>query len=174
MIRYAYRQRSEASKDCLMDPTTLVILGCLVLAIVAAALWALNRSWGDFPDRAGTLPSAGSSAPGVSPAPARPYSLDAALAAPEQGAPADGATPPSGLVPIENPMVLRAAEAALDRGGQAARYIVRDGERLYFAFDQISDPTQRQAAYDLMRRFNAGEDVDLRAMMQLVRQMFNS
>jgi hypothetical protein len=26
--------------------------------------------------------------------------------------------------------------------------------------------------YDLMRRFNAGEDVDIRAMMKLMRQMF--
>ena len=31
---------------------------------------------------------------------------------------------------------------------------------------------QRQAAYDLMRRFNAGEDVDIRALMKLSRQMF--
>jgi hypothetical protein len=156
----------------MVDITTLLILGGIVLAIVVAALWALNRSWGNFPDRAGTLPPAGSSAPGMSRRPAAGHSaLEAALTPLEQRAPA-GEEPPSGRVPIENPMVRRAAESALERGGSAARYIVREGQQLYFVFDQISDPAQRQAAYDLMRRFNAGEDVDIRAMLKLSRQMF--
>jgi hypothetical protein len=73
---------------------------------------------------------------------------------------------------IEHPLVRRAAEAALQKDSRAARYIVRDGDQLYFSFDQIDDQAQRQAAYDLMRRFNAGEDVDIRAMMKLTRQMF--
>jgi hypothetical protein len=154
-----------------MDTTTLLILGVLALAIVVAGLWALNRSWGNFPNRAGTLPPPGSSAPGMSSRSREPeYRAEAAVPA-VPAVPAASTPAPAGLVPIENPMVRRAAESALQRGG-AARYIVRDGDRLYFAFDQIADPAQRQAAYDLMRRFNAGEDVDIRAMMQLVRQMF--
>jgi hypothetical protein len=156
----------------MMDLTTLLILGGIGLAVVVAALFALRRAWGNFPDRAGTPPPAGPSAPGVSSRPApRPYSLEAALAPPDQEPPQAG-EPPAGLVPIENPMVRRAAEAALERGDSSARYIVRDGDQLYFSFDQISDPAQRQAAYDLMRRFNAGEDVDIRALMRLVQEMF--
>jgi hypothetical protein len=88
----------------------------------------------------------------------------------EQAAPAG--EPPAGLVLIAHPLVRRAAEAALEKDSRAARYIVRDGDQVFFSFDQIDDPAERQVAYDLMRRFNAGEDVDIRAMMKLTRQMF--
>src|SRR5262249_15187765 len=146
-----------------MDPTALLILGGLALAVIAAALFALNRSWGNFPDSTGRLPPPGASAPGISSWTAEP-SLDRAA---EQLAPQLGATaetsPAGALVLIEHPIVRRAAEQALQRGGPMTRYIVRDGERIYFSFDQVSDPAQRQAAYQLMRRAQAGEDVDLRA-----------
>jgi hypothetical protein len=154
-----------------MDQTTLFILVGLVLAIVAAALFALRRAWGSFPDRAGTLPRTGPSAPGVSGQPAqRSYSPEVAPTPLEQAAPAG--EPPAGLVLIAHPLVRRAAEAALEKDSRAARYIVRDGDQVFFSFDQIDDPAERQVAYDLMRRFNAGEDVDIRAMMKLTRQMF--
>ncbi|MFL5803104.1 MAG: hypothetical protein ACJ8CR_15370 [Roseiflexaceae bacterium] len=158
-----------------MDLTTLLILGGLALAIVVAALWALRRAWGDFPSRAGELPPAGMAAPGMSSRPAAPP-LDTGDAPATDPAPAlvGPATAPTGLVPIEHPMVLRAARAAIQRDDRAARYIVRDGDKLYFAFGQIADPVERQAAYDLMRRFNAGEDVDIRAMMRLAQQMFKT
>jgi hypothetical protein len=156
-----------------MDLTTILILGGLALAIAVAALWALRRAWGDFPSRAGTLPPAGMAAPGISRRPAAPpLTVENSLGADPAPALVEPATAPPGLVLIENPMVRHAAESALQRDTRAARYIVRDGDRLYFAFDQISDPTERQAAYEMMRRFNAGEDVDIRAMMRLAQQMF--
>lgn len=157
-----------------MDLTTLLILGGIAIAVVVAALFALNRSWGNFPDRAGTLPSAGPSAPGISSSlTIAQAGLDAEPAAFEPGElpEAEAAEPAGGLVPIEHPMVRHAAEEALKKGSSAARYIVRQGDRLYFSFDQISDPAQRQAAYDLMRRFNAGE-ADLKAMLKLAQQLF--
>jgi hypothetical protein len=49
-----------------MDITTWLILGGVALIVVIAALVALNRSWGSFPDRAGMFPPAGASAPGMS------------------------------------------------------------------------------------------------------------
>ena len=153
-----------------MDATTLLILGSITLAIVVAALFALRRAWGNFPDRTG-LPPAGSSAPGMSGQPVARADSPEATPAPLEPAPTAG-EPPAGLVLIEHPMVRRAAEAALEKDSRTARYIVRDGDQLYFSFDQISDPAERQVAYDLMRRFNAGEDVDIRAMMKLARQMF--
>lgn len=153
-----------------MEMTTLLILGGIVLAIIVATLFVLRRAWGNFPERAGTLPPAGTSAPGMSKQPAPPAYSPVASAPFEPAMPAG--EPPGALVPIMHPMVRRAAESALEKDSRAARYIVRDGDQLYFAFDQISDPAQRQAAYDLMRRFNAGEDVDIWAMMKLARQLF--
>ncbi len=159
-----------------MDLTMLLILGGIVIAIVMAGLWVLNRSWGNFPDRASTLLPPGSSALGMSRRPATPQlDTEIAFARLEQDEPPTGAAePPPSLVPNENPMVHRAVEQALRRDSNIARYIVRDGDRLYFSFEQISNPTQRQAAYDLMRRFNAGEDVDIRALLRLVQQMVKS
>lgn len=156
-----------------MDLTTILILGGLALAVIVAAMWALRRAWGDFPSRAGRMPPAGMAAPGMSRSPAAPpFDMQEVPEAALAPAPSESAAVPGGLVPIENPMVRRAAEAALQRDDRAARYIVRDGDKLYFSFDQIADPLERQAAYELMRRFNAGEDVDIRAMMQLAQRMF--
>src|SRR6266516_6316138 len=92
-------------KDQLMDLTMLVILGGIAIAIVMAGLWALNRSWGDFPDRASTLLPPGSSAPGMSRRPAAPQlDMEMAFARLEQNEPPTGAAePPPSLVPIENP-----------------------------------------------------------------------
>jgi hypothetical protein len=92
------------------------------------------------------------------------------LAAPPLAA--DLPDPASWVVPIEHPMVRRAAEQALAKGGPAARYVVQQGDQVAFDFGQISDPAQRRQAYTLMRRFADGQDVDFRAMMQLVQQMF--
>jgi hypothetical protein len=160
-----------------MDLTTMLIVGGLILAIVVAALFVLNRSWGNFPDRIGGLPPVSSSAPGISPQVPTPWNqLDAEreLLEQQQTEQISTAEPATGLVLIEHPMVRRAAESALKKGSSAARYIVRDGERFYFSFEQISDPVQRQAAYDLMRRYQAGEDVDIRAMLRLVQELFKS
>jgi hypothetical protein len=158
-----------------VDPTTLLILGGIAVAVVVAALFVLNRSWGNFPDQAGRLPGAGPSAPGISgssniswggPEP------ESTIFEPTEVPQPAAAQPAGGLVPIEHPMVRHAAEEALKKDSRAARYIVRDGDRLYFSFDQISDPAQRQAAYDMMRRFNAGEETDLKAMLKLAQLLF--
>ncbi len=132
---------------------------------------------GDFPNRAGMQPLTAMAAPGISRQPSMPAydPLDGSFAQVASATPAISktTTAPPGLVPIENPMVLRAAEAAMQKGDQrATRYIVRDGGKLYFSFDQIADPTERQVAYDMMRRLNVGEDVDIRAVLKLVQQMF--
>ena len=160
-----------------MDLTTILIIAGFAIVAVGAVLWMLRRAWGDFPNRAGMQPPTGMAAPGISRQPSMPAydPVDGSFANIASATPSvSEATPvPPGLVPIENPMVLRAAEAAMQKGDQrATRYIVRDGGKLYFSFDQIADPTERQVAYDMMRRLNAGEDVDIRAMLRLVQQMF--
>jgi hypothetical protein len=152
-----------------MDSTTWLIVGGLALIAVIAALVALNRSWGNFPDRAGTLPPAGASAPGISSMPGADWGQQrqSEMPAPIEPPGQDGV-----LVPIEHPLVRRAAEQALARGGSFASYITRQGDQLYFDFSQIADPDQRREAYDLMRRFNAGQDVGLPAMMGLIQRLF--
>src|SRR6185503_8781464 len=109
-----------------MDLTTLLILGGITIAVIAAALFALNRSWGNFPDRAGSLPSAGPSAPGISSS--STVTQGSADAEPAMLEPGESPQPAaaSGLVPIEHPMVRHAAEEALKKGSSAARYIMRD------------------------------------------------
>jgi hypothetical protein len=167
---------SEHKGARIVDTTTWLIIGGLALLIVVAALVMLNRSWGNFPDRAGMLPPAGPSAPGVS-------SPSASSSAPSWEAQLlDTAAQPSlaterpaeagELVPITHQMIRRAAEQALERGAPAARYIVRSGDQVYFDFSRIEDPAQRQEAYELMRRFNAGEDIDLSAMIAMVNRIF--
>src|SRR5438445_215147 len=73
--------REEAgieAHELTMYLTTMLVVGGLILAIVVAALFVLNRSWGNFPDRVGGLPPASSSAPGISPQVPTPWNqLDA-------------------------------------------------------------------------------------------------
>src|SRR5262245_6739088 len=104
-----------SSKGRTMDLTTILILGGLVLAIAVAALWALRRAWGDFPSRASALPPAGMAAPGMSRGPVAPLDAQEAPHADPPPAPVEPAATPPGLVSIENPMVRRAAEQALQR-----------------------------------------------------------
>jgi hypothetical protein len=159
-----------------MDTTIWLILGGLALIIVIAALVALNRSWGSFPERAGTLPPASASAPGMSilsSLPTTAWEAQPQLGTPEQPGPMiERASQTGGLVLIEHPLVRRSAAQALERGGSITRYIVRQGEQLYFDFSQIADPEQRREAYDLMQRFNAGQDVDIAALLKMVNRLF--
>ena len=158
-----------------MDTTTWLIIGGLALIAVIAALVALHRSWGNFPTRAGTLPSAGASAPGMSRWSSSPSVEweDPPLGTPERPAAAiELASEEGGLVLIEHALVRRTAAQALERGGPITRYIVRQGEQIYFDFSQIADPEQRGEAYGLMQRFNAGQDVDMSAMLKMVNRLF--
>jgi hypothetical protein len=175
-----------------MDPIIWAIVGGLAIVAIAAALYALNRSWGNFPRDTHYRPPSGPSAPGMSAgqsAPPEPSSMwDAPISSPPAPAQASGwdalahsvapplaadlPDPASWVVPIEHPLVRRAAEQALAKGGPMARYVVRQGGQVAFDFGQISDPAERRQAYALMRRFTEGQDVDFRAMMQLIQQLF--
>jgi len=153
-----------------MNATTWLILGGLALIVVIAALVMLNRSWGNFPNRAGTSAPGMSRLPNV---PARDWEDLPPLGTPERPAAAiEPASQVGGLVPIEHPLVRRSAAQALERGGPIRRYIVRQGEQLYFDFSQIADPEQRHEAHDLMQRFNAGQDVDISAMLKMINRLF--
>ena len=69
---------------------------------------------------------------------------------------------------ITHPMLRRAAESALYQNSPQARYIVRDGDQLFFAVEQIADPQQRAQAVDMMNRFQAGQHIDLSMVMRLL------
>jgi len=113
-----------------MDTLTWIIIGALAIIAIAAALYALNRSWGSFPKDARYEPRSGASAPGISPG----ASSLAESSTPwgDRPGPSELGPPPfeapdplSWLVPIVHPMVRRAAEQALQRGDATARYILR-------------------------------------------------
>lgn len=167
-----------------MDAITLIILGGLAIAAIIAVLVTLHRSWGDFPGRAGMPPSISAATPGISARPPAPFQseeddeeADEEMMAEENEEWSEqprAADAPIGLMLIDHPLMRRAAEESLARGGNAAKYIIRDGDLLYFSFDMIKDPAQRQAAYDLMRRFQAGEQIDMLAMLKTMGQVFKT
>ena len=73
---------------------------------------------------------------------------------------------------ITHPLIRRAAEKALADGGKAARYITRDGDRIYFSFESIEDPVQRARAVELIKSVEKGEEANINISegMQLVRR----
>lgn len=77
----------------------------------------------------------------------------------------------TGHILITHPLVCRAAEKVLADGGEAVKYIVRDGDRLYFSFDSIPDSVKRQRASDLIKGIQTGQDVNIIGFIQLMRQI---
>jgi hypothetical protein len=153
-----------------VDTTTLLILGGIAIIVVVAVLFALSRSWGDFPSRAGVLPQDLNADRAQEPFSLKDLGLsDAELELERRRTAAPDAS--GGLVPIENPMVRRAAEQARQRGSPMAKYVVCQDDQLYFSFDAISDPVERQEAYKLMRQFHAGQNVDIRALVALINKL---
>lgn len=142
----------------------IIVLGSLL--IIGIVLWMLNRSWGDFPRRAGVQPDREASAHSTSPAPvATPtFQEDDATDEIEQGTESQM----DNRILITHPMIRRAAESVLYQNSPQARYLVREGDQLFFAVDRIADPQQRAQAVDLMNRFQAGQHVDLSTVMRLL------
>ncbi len=152
-----------------MSLELLLIIGVVGCVLIALTLYAINRSWGDFPNGATLSPRDLSAYQTHN---QREIRSNDWFADPPTTAPPD-APPPADtdLVLITNPLIRQVAEQALQRGGNVARAIVRQGDQLYFSFAHISDPAQRRAAYDLLRRIEAGEQVDLRKALSVIRQM---
>lgn len=142
-----------------MDGTTLLLIaaGVAALAIIAALL--IWRSRSETVVRVPTSPQEIGGPPGPSQHPSYSAAELADLAASGR------------LVEIIHPLVRRSAEQALEKGGPMARYIVRYEGKLWLTFEPMPDPQQREIAYDLFRRFNAGEQVDIRAMIDVVRMI---
>ena len=74
---------------------------------------------------------------------------------------------------ITHPLIRRAAEKALADGGEAAKYIVRDGDRIYFAFNRIKDPVQRENAVELIRNAQESGQVSITELIRFVRRVLN-
>ena len=79
-------------------------------------------------------------------------------------------------VAVTHPMIRKAAERALQKGGDAAKFVERVGDTIYLKFDAIPDPAQRQRAVEMIQKIqNADKDGDglgVMEMMSLLRQMF--
>ncbi|HEY2988262.1 MAG TPA: hypothetical protein VGL11_11095 [Candidatus Binatia bacterium] len=74
---------------------------------------------------------------------------------------------------ITHPLMRRAAERALAQGGESAKYIDRDGDRIYFNFGRIEDPVQRKNAVELIKGIQSGGQVDVVQVIRLIRRLFN-
>jgi hypothetical protein len=74
---------------------------------------------------------------------------------------------------ITHPLIRRAAERALAAGGESAKYVERDGDRIYFNFGRIEDPVQRKNAVELIKNIQSGGQVDMVQVVQLIRRLFN-
>jgi hypothetical protein len=135
------------------QPNLILIIGgvLLVVVIVALAIW---RSRSESVIR---VPVSASPSPGatVNYTPAEIEELAAS----------------GKLVEISHPLVQKSAEQALDKGGPMARYIVQHGGKLWMTFEPFQDQAERDLAYDLFRRFNAGEELDIREMVQIIGKM---
>jgi hypothetical protein len=75
---------------------------------------------------------------------------------------------------ITHPLIRRAAERALAKGGESAKYIYRDGDRIYFNFGRIEDPGERKNAVALIRGIQDGGQVDVIQLIKLIRRVFKT
>lgn len=73
---------------------------------------------------------------------------------------------------IAHPLIRRAAERALSHGGEGAKFIERDGDRIYFNFGRIEDPVQRQNAVELIRNIQDGGKIEVTEAIQIIRRLF--
>ncbi|MEI6180935.1 MAG: hypothetical protein WCP31_09275 [Chloroflexales bacterium] len=150
-----------------MDLTTIALLFVAGLSLLGLVLWMLNRAWGDFPSRLG--PQTGLP---LTPSEAKPTSL-------AQGEPSEAAELPPGasaddFVLVAHPLVRRAVEQALARGGSPyATFFIRDGERIYLVLSRIADPTQRELARRVFAGVNDGNlsGIGLNEIIQLLGQL---
>ena len=74
---------------------------------------------------------------------------------------------------ITHPLIRRAAERALAQGGESAKFIDRDGDRIYFNFGRIEDPIQRKNAVELISSLQNGGQVNMVQVIRLIRRVFN-
>jgi hypothetical protein len=126
-------------------------------AVIAIALWVRRRSVTGFP--------MSPSSPGPQQAPEWDGRTSAQEPAAEPGA--DG----PGLVRITHPLIRRAAERAISRGGAYARYFVTDGADVYLALEAFEDPAERRRAAAVLTEIQTGREGSIEDVMWLARRM---
>ncbi|MFQ3660911.1 MAG: hypothetical protein SNJ69_00810 [Chloroflexaceae bacterium] len=153
-----------------MDLLTIaIIVGAGLLAIGIAA-YMLNRAWGNFPSRIGQLPQ------DLPPPPQRRLGANPPV---EEEAEAEDETlndrdTREDMIPVTHPLVLRAVNAALDRGGGPyATFFVRENDQVFFAAYRVPDPAQRAQLTRLFKGLNADEleGVSLVELMRAMNQL---
>lgn len=153
-----------------MDLPTIAIIVVAGLLAIGITAYMLNRAWGDFPSRVGQLP------PDL---PSGPQRRLGAMAPVDEEEEAEEDTPTGwasreDMIPITNPVVVRAVNAALDRGGGPyTMFFTREGDQVYFAAYRVPDPAQREQLTRLFKGLNAGdlEGVSLVEVMRMMGQL---
>jgi hypothetical protein len=148
-----------------MDQSVWLALGALTLVTLVAAVLIVRRSWGDFPGRAGPGPAGVQHPPVTS---ATPSVADE----PDEGGSDEvfGPIGSDGLVEVLHPLVRRSVEAAIQRGGTVARYLVERGGRYYFDLSRIEESDRRERATEVIEEIRAGR-ANLPEVMRLVQDM---
>jgi hypothetical protein len=142
-----------------MPENLFTYVGGLIAVVLAFMLFTWLRRWGEV-----------GPSPPVQPRPPSPAvtPVRAALRTAQAG--------DSTRVAITHPMIRKAAERALQQGGEVTKYVHREGDTIYFSFDALPDPEQRRRALDMLRTVQdpdaEGEAMDVMEMMTLLRRMF--
>lgn len=160
-----------------MDIYLLLIIGSIVLLAVAIALVLLRRSWGNFPSDA-RLPTAMQppelSRSDVSRSEFTDHPDVSIKFSSDDAAQVQTSAPSGGLVLITNDAFRRAAEQALQKGDDSAKYFAQDGDKLYFNADAIPDPEQRQRVAMVMHRLGTDDEIDMRDVWEVVQMLRRS
>lgn len=158
-----------------MDITTILLIAAMGLITILVVVFMLNRAWGDFPRRVGPtdsgpspVPSSGE--PAWDAAPPDDRSKDEV----EEDEALPAGAPEGGLVLVTHPLVLRAVEGALERGGSPyATYFIRHDERVYLAAYRIADPVEREQVTRVFESLNSGDlsGVDFNAVLGTLQRL---
>ena len=153
-----------------MNLSLLIIIVVAGLLLSGLVLLMLNRAWGNFPGPRSSLGIELPNSQAKRVQPLMPTEKDAREFEQESPPP----MPEGNLIPVLHPMVRRAVEQSLERGGSPyAIYFVRDGEFLYLNLDRIADPMQRATMARTFQALNAGDSsgVSLGEMIRAIGQI---
>lgn len=156
-----------------MDLATVVVIFVAGLLALGATVYMLNRAWGDFPRRVGP-PAAGLAPPPLAPPPDDDEDAWGEAEPGEADPPLPAGAPEGELIPVTHPMVRRAVEGALAKGGSPyATYFIRHGDQIYLAAYRIADPIQRARVARLFQELNGGDvsSLDFAAMLKAIQTL---
>lgn len=156
-----------------MEIVSVAILALAGLALLGVIAFMLNRAWGDFPKASalpGGPPQSTKGGPGRIASPGPPANDD--LEPPGPSYPAGA--PEGSLIAVEHPLVRRAIESAMEKGGSPyAAYFIRHGDTVYVNLARVADPGQRERIAAMLHEVNGrgGSGMSMTELMRAVQEL---